>query len=143
MKISSKTRYALRTVLDLAIQKDTGVVRVSDIARRQDIPHKFLEQILLLLKGGGIVGSRRGAKGGYFLLKRPEEISLGVVIRLTEESLMTPPVTPEDEAGGDAFSELWEGINAYIIHALDSVSVAEMCVKAEGRRQRQSLEYSI
>jgi len=142
MKISSKTRYALRTVLDLAVQKETGVVRVTDIARRQNIPHKFLEQILLLLKGGGIVGSRRGAKGGYFLLKAPEEISLGDVVSLTEESLMTVPRV-DDGSQGDAFSDVWEAINAHVVSTLNSVSVAEMCERDDNLRRQRALEYSI
>ena len=76
------------TVMDLAMYRNTGVIKVADIARRQSIPQKFLEQILLLLKGAGIVTSRRGSKGGYLLTRPASEISLASIVRLTEASLL-------------------------------------------------------
>ena len=96
MKISSRSRYALLTVLDLTIQRSAGVSKVHDIARRQQIPQKFLEQILLVLKSGGLVASKRGAKGGYRLKKEPETISVADVLALTEDAVMASATAAAD-----------------------------------------------
>jgi Rrf2 family protein len=84
MKITFKGDYALKTVLDLALNHDAGLVTIVDISKRLDIPKKFLEQILLDLKKGGFVNSRRGKEGGYYLSKKPSEISVGDVIRFID-----------------------------------------------------------
>ena len=82
MRISFKGDYALKTILDLSLNYGKRQVKISDIANRQDIPIKYLEQLLLLLKGAGYVNSKRGSQGGYFLTKQPEKITLGEIIRL-------------------------------------------------------------
>jgi Rrf2 family protein len=79
--ISSRAKYATRAILDLAQHEDGHPVQASDIAQRQQIPVKFLEQILLFLKRSGFVNSRKGPGGGYFLAKPPAEITLGAVVR--------------------------------------------------------------
>ncbi|MCE9613388.1 MAG: Rrf2 family transcriptional regulator [Lentisphaerae bacterium] len=141
MKVSSKTQYALNTVLDLALHHNTGVVRVADISRRQGIPQKFLEQILMVLKSGGIVGSKRGAKGGYFLLRPAAEITLASVVRLTEETLLS------DEAAGNAndrntpYEKVWQDINAYVTRHLEGLTVQMMCEQASA--MSRVLEFSI
>ena len=84
MNISVKGEYALHAIFDLASQPGRDPVRIADIARRQQIPQKFLELILASLKQGGFVESRRGAEGGYLLARRPEAISVGEVLRFVE-----------------------------------------------------------
>jgi Rrf2 family protein len=85
MKISSKGDYALRTILTLALKIDENrPVRLPEIAELNNIPVKFLEQIMIQLKSAGLVTSRRGRHGGYLLAKTPENISLGEVIRLID-----------------------------------------------------------
>src|SRR3954447_17594204 len=84
MNISVKGEYALHAVFDLAQQKPGEPVKIADIAKRQDIPQKFLELILAGLKQGGFVESRRGAEGGYLLARPPEAITVGEVLRFVE-----------------------------------------------------------
>jgi Rrf2 family protein len=85
MKLAAKTEYACLAMLELAIRYDLGEpVRVRTIADEHGIPARFLVQILLQLKGAGFVASTRGAAGGYQLIKRPEEISLGQVMAVIE-----------------------------------------------------------
>lgn len=87
MKISTRGRYALRLMLDLALSDSEKPVRVKEIAERQEISEKYLEQIISILNKAGYVRSVRGPQGGYFLAKRPEEYTVGMILRLTEGSL--------------------------------------------------------
>lgn len=84
MKISFKGDYALKIILDLALHYDRDIIPIKDISRRQDIPERFLEQIVTVLKGGGYVKTVRGPRGGISLAKRPREIRLGEIIRLMD-----------------------------------------------------------
>ncbi len=86
MKLSSKAEYALRALLDLALHHDEGLVQISDVARRTNIPIKYLEQIMLTLKSAGILSSKRGVGGGYSLARPPEDISMGEVLSLLDGS---------------------------------------------------------
>ena len=86
--ISQKSKYALRALLALARVAPGETMRIAAIAARETIPKKFLEQILLELKRAGLVASRRGKHGGYLLLRRPEEIVFGEVLRLMEGPLV-------------------------------------------------------
>ncbi|AXE66432.1 BadM/Rrf2 family transcriptional regulator [Hyphomonas polymorpha PS728] len=89
--ISQKAKYALRALLALAEAEEGAPVFIADIAESQAIPRKFLEQILLELKHSGIVVSRRGKTGGYLLLRRPEAITFGEVLRIVEGPLAPLP----------------------------------------------------
>ena len=87
MKVSTKGRYALRLMLDLA-QNNTGeMIRVKEISERQGISEKYLEQIITMLKKANYVKSLRGAQGGYRLAKEPEEYTVGMILRLTEGNM--------------------------------------------------------
>lgn len=88
MKISTKGRYALRLMLDLALHEQSGYVPIKAIAERQDISDKYLEQIISILARAGFVKSVRGAGGGYKLAKTPAEYTVGMILRLTEEVLL-------------------------------------------------------
>ncbi len=87
MKFSKKSEYGLRALLELTAAYDQTVLQRHEIAKRQHIPVEFLEQILLALKRAGLLASRRGMKGGYTLIKSPEEITLGQVIRILDGPL--------------------------------------------------------
>ena len=87
MKISTKGRYALRLMLDLATYAKERPVSLKDVANRQDISEKYLEQIMSTLNKAGYVRSIRGAQGGYLLTKLPEEYTVGMILRLTEGDL--------------------------------------------------------
>src|SRR3954453_13273150 len=87
MKLSLRGEYALRALLVLGLNYDESVVRIQTISDEQNIPKRFLEQILNDLKSAGLVQSKRGVAGGYRLARRPEEISLAAVIRHLEGAL--------------------------------------------------------
>lgn len=87
MKLSKKSEYGLRALLELTLAHGERTLQRQDIAQRQHIPIEFLEQILLALKRAGILSSRRGMKGGYTLIKQPEDVTLGQVIRILDGPL--------------------------------------------------------
>ena len=87
MKLSKKSEYGLRALLELTVAHGTTTLQRHDIAARQHIPVEFLEQILLALKRAGLLSSRRGMKGGYTLIKQPGDITLGQVIRILDGPL--------------------------------------------------------
>jgi Rrf2 family protein len=148
MKISRKTDYALKTVLDLALHGQQ-VVPGPDIARRQDIPLKFLEQILLALKGAGVVTSRRGKNGGYLLTKRPSKITLASVVRLSEGSLSLAPNAGEFLGPATAaevespLGEVWADIDDYIAAKLQEVTVQSLCDRVAQRSGVRGIQYVI
>jgi len=144
MKISVKGDYALRAMLDLCFYYDEGkVVSVTEISKRQNIPLKYLEQIMLLLKSAGYVGSKRGIGGGFFLLRHPSEISLGEIIRLIEGGI--GPVNYKKNSKGkqdmqveqDAFSEVWMKVTDAIKAIVDHVTFADMMRRTEELRQKR------
>ncbi|MDR3692054.1 MAG: Rrf2 family transcriptional regulator [Fimbriimonas sp.] len=98
--LSSRARYATRAILDLSIEFDKGPIQIQDIAERQNIPVKFLQQILVALKMTGFVQSRKGPGGGYSLAVPPQEITLGAVIRA-----MDGPIAPISCVSVTKFSE--------------------------------------
>jgi Rrf2 family cysteine metabolism transcriptional repressor len=87
MKLSKRGEYGLRAMQDLAAHYGEGPIPNKDLARRNNVPPRFLEQILLTLKHGQIVHSRKGPRGGYYLARPPEEISLAEVVRLLDGPL--------------------------------------------------------
>lgn len=87
MRLSKKCEYACLALIELARQYDTGLTQIADIAERNDIPKKFLEQILILLKNAGYIRSYRGARGGYKLSKPPSEITLAQIMRLIDGAI--------------------------------------------------------
>lgn len=142
MRLSQKTEYALKTVLDLAQHGDEGVVSTTSIARRQNIPVKFLEQILIVLKNAGLVGSRRGPKGGYYLEKPPADISVGAIVRLTE-SQPPQPSADDPDAAYCPFAEVWSEIEEHIHETLEGLSIVEMCRRVKEHSEQQSNAYVI
>ena len=121
MNISVKGEYALQAILDLAAQRPGEAIRIADIARRQNIPQKFLELILAGLKQGGFVDSRRGAEGGYLLARPPDSITIGEVLR-SMENLKTPARTHAD----DPFSDIWARVEAAVSDVLDQTTFSEL-----------------
>ncbi len=97
MRISTKGRYALRLMLDLAANNTGNPISLKDVAKRQNISDKYLEQIISVLNKAGYVQSIRGAQGGYQLRKAPQEYTVGMILRLTEGSL-APVACVEDDA---------------------------------------------
>ncbi|MFA5858863.1 MAG: Rrf2 family transcriptional regulator [Elusimicrobiota bacterium] len=137
MKISFKGDYALKTILDLSLHYGQGVVLARDIAKRQDIPLKYLEQILLTLKGAGYVQSKRGPAGGYLLTKLPEQITIGEIVRLMEGP--TSPITCVSSSGyakcSDEhlcpFRSMWVEVKDAINEIVDKTTFKDICAKAK------------
>lgn len=131
MKISTKGRYALRLMLDLA-QNNTGEpIRIKDIAARQGISDKYLEQIISTLNKAGYVKSIRGPQGGYRLTRDPERYTVGMILRLTEGSL-APVACLEDEVNTCerqdicATLRLWQMLNKAISDVVDQVTLVDL-----------------
>src|SRR5271166_4490352 len=122
MNISVKGEYALQAIFDLALQSPGEPVKIADIARRQEIPQKFLELILASLKQGGFVESRRGAEGGYLLARPAESITVGDVLRFVEGHRGARGSSRKQET--DAFTELWRKVDDAVSTVVDRTSFA-------------------
>ena len=131
MKISTKGRYALRLMLDLAMNGENNVVRIKDIAERQQISDKYLEQIISVLNNAGYVRSTRGPQGGYSLRKAPEEYPVGDILRLTEGSLapvecLATAENPCPKQQKCATIMLWEKVDKAIRDVVDHVTLQDL-----------------
>lgn len=131
MKISTKGRYATRIMLDLALHNTGQCIKVKDIAARQGISEKYLEQIISILNKAGYVKSVRGAQGGYRLAKAPEAYTVGMILRLTEGSMSPVPCLDEDaQACGRCDScgtlPVWKKLHSAISQVIDSVTIADL-----------------
>jgi len=128
MKISTKGRYALRMLLDLAERKDEGFIALKDIAERQGISKKYLEQIVTLLNSSDMLRTNRGYQGGYMLARAPEQYTVGQVLKITEGSLC-PVACMEDEpnvCGRSGFCKtlpVWRGLERVINDYLDNITL--------------------
>lgn len=131
MKISTKGRYALRLMLDLALNNTGEPIRIKDIAARQEISDKYLEQIISTLNKAGYVKSIRGPQGGYRLAKEPEKYTVGMILRLTEGSLAPVSCLEEDintcERQETCVTlRLWQMLNTAISDVVDKVTLADL-----------------
>ncbi len=133
MKISTKGRYALRFMLDLAVHEDKFIA-LKDVAQRQNISKKYLEQIVPLLNKSGMLITNRGYQGGYRLAKKPSEYSVGDILRITEGSLApvscldTDPILCERNSACPTL-DLWKGLYKVITDYLDSVTLQDIVDK--------------
>ena len=130
MKLSTKTRYGTRILVELALNLNKGAVQVSRIAASQKIPVKYLEQLLRTLKLSGIVKSVRGPKGGHLLAQNPEDISLGKIVRLFEgqTDLVECVSSPEkcDMASECLVRQAWYDATRVLYDKLDGISIADL-----------------
>ncbi len=134
MKISAKTEYACVAMLELAAHYSTGQpVRVRGIAERHGIPSRFLVQILLQLKGAGLVASVRGAAGGYRMVRPPNEVSLGQVMEAIDgngEEEISTAASP-DSSVVRVLMDTWRDVRAIQREALNKISLAELLERAK------------
>lgn len=124
LTISVKGEYALQAIFDLASQRPGEPVRIAEIARRQQIPQKFLELILASLKQGGFVESRRGAEGGYLLARPPENLSVGEVLRFVEGP--APHKGRGRHPGETPFTEMWDQVDRAVSGIVDHTTFADL-----------------
>ena len=131
MKISTRGRYALRMMLDMALTDSGKPVRVKEIAERQEISEKYMEQIMSILNKAGFVRSSRGPQGGYFLTRKPEEYTVGMILRLTEGSLSPVDCLDEGTEGCPRQEEcvtfiLWKQLDEAIRGVVDKVTLQDL-----------------
>ena len=151
--LSSRAKYATRALLELTLHHDRRPVQIHDIAERQNIPIKFLEQILLSLKRAGFVQSRKGPGGGYFLAKSPNEITLGAVVRA-----MDGPIAPISCVSVSGYMEcgcpdpetcglraIWKEARNALAMVMDNTSFADIRERHEAMQSEQGsfLDYVI
>lgn len=124
MNVSVKGEYALQAIFDLSSHPGPDPVKIAEIARRQQIPQKFLELILASLKQGGFVESRRGAEGGYLLARRAESITVGEVLRFVEGR--QEERSRQRRQSETALTDLWERVDRAIDTILDNANFAQL-----------------
>jgi Rrf2 family protein len=155
MRISAKGDYAIRAMTDLALQggsdgRDGAGPRIpiQDVARRQGIPQRYLEQVLLLLKRAGFLDSKRGSTGGYRLARSPDAISVGEVLRAVEGRLTPleiaghdvrrsrggPPRGAPARNGAGDLAELWAEVAEAVARVVDNTTVADLAERVRARR---------
>lgn len=129
MKISTKGRYGLRAIVDLAVNSSGEHIPLSTIAKRQDISVNYLEQVFSTLKNVGLIKSIKGAKGGYVLTRDPSDIKVGEILRILEGDLSI--IDDSNDKGNDAVKKcinimLWDKINDNINKIVDSITIEDL-----------------
>lgn len=146
MRITYKGDYSLKTILELTVHYGNGVVTIHDLAKRMDIPPKFLEQVLLELKRGGFVESRRGKVGGYLLAKPPSQITVGDVVRYIDGPI-DPIACLEKSYSGCKdtyrclFRGIWQKVHKATADIIDNITFEELVRKV--KKQKEALVYQI
>lgn len=146
MKLSTKSRYGLRALFDIAFHSGMLPGQIKDISRRQQISPRYLEQIFQELKKAGLLKSKRGPQGGYRLTRKPEEITVLDVIRATEGRLALVECENSDKesCGFDSqcvTQQVWRGAAKALADYLAGVSLADLCGMAREMGVEQELDH--
>ena len=149
MRLSKKSEYAIRALVEIAMEahvRRNGLIQIPKVAERTNIPEKFLEQILLALRNGGILKSKRGVEGGYSLAKATNEITLGEVIRLQDGPLAPIPCVslsayepcscPDQESCGLHIA--MQQVRDALANVLDNYKLSRLIEEVQGRRTLQN-----
>lgn len=138
MKISTKGRYALRLMVDLALSGQGQPISLKDVAQRQQLSDKYLEQIVTPLSRAGLVRSVRGAGGGYLLTRRPEEYTVGEILRPLEGDLAPVECATDadfcERCGECVTVELWREIHRAVSQVVDRTTLADLVERYEDRQ---------
>ncbi len=147
MRLSTQSRYGVRAIFDIAYHSEGLETQVREISRRQGISQRYLEQIFQKLKKAGIVGSKRGPSGGYFLGKKPEEITVGEVVRITEGGIdpvlcvsAEDSTQPCGRSGGCVTQVIWNEAGKRLKEYLDSVTIGDLCKLAKEMGMKKDLD---
>ena len=149
MKISTKGDYATRGMQDLALHYGKGPIPIEDIARRQHLPVRYLEQILLSLKRAGFLESKRGVSGGYYLAKHPREITVGAIIRVMEGPIIQIFCVGSGkreiciEEPHCSLRDIWADVRDAVVKILDHITLEDLCQQIRVKRERHELTYQI
>ncbi|HKA87807.1 MAG TPA: Rrf2 family transcriptional regulator [Haliangiales bacterium] len=130
MRLQAKTRYGVRAVFDIAFHQTEGAVQAKDIARREEIPLRYLEQIFQDLKRAGIVESRRGPRGGYTLRRSPDDLRLGEVVRALQGSVEVDIEHDAGSPGGRVTASLWRELQDHVGAWFDGVTFGDLVRRA-------------
>ena len=144
MKLSTRTRYGIRAILELAENTGKGPLQIRTIAQRQAISVKYLEQLMAMLKSAGFVRSIRGSKGGYVLAKAANQIKLSDCFNVLEGTVTTVECVDNDSfcarAADCVVRDVWAQVQQAIENVLESVTLQDLVEKAKGKN---ALNYNI
>lgn len=139
MKLSTRGRYGVRAMLELAMGKGKGPIPLRDLASQQEISAKYLEQLLIPLKGAGLVKSVRGARGGYMLAADPEKVSLYDIVRSLEGPLAPVECVQDpqycDRVGGCTVHLVWGEMGSLLVRFLGDISLADLVERQREKNQ--------
>ncbi len=135
MKISTRGRYAIRTMVDLAQHSGEGLVTLKDVAARQELSQKYLEQIVTQLSKGGLVKGIRGPQGGYRLAREPKDYNIGEILELVEGSLapvecLESDVNACDRCASCATLDMWSGLYKVVTDYLGNITLQDVVDRA-------------
>ncbi|MFZ5633052.1 MAG: RrF2 family transcriptional regulator [Bacillota bacterium] len=145
MRLSTRGHYGLKAMFDLAQHYGAGPIPLKSVAERQNISGHYLEQLIAVLRKGGLVKSVRGSRGGYVLARSPGEIRVGDVIRIVEGPIAPVECVSEfktaecDQADSCITRTVWAKVRDSIAQVMDSITLADMC-REEEERSRQDRE---
>lgn len=141
MKLSTKGRYGVQALFELALHEGAGPISLKLIAERQSLSEHYLEQLAAPLRKAGLITSVRGAQGGYVLGRPAAKITVGDVLRVLEG----PLDADEEEPGATASptSDVWRRVRQAIIDVVDSITLADLVAEANDQIARQNLTFSI
>ena len=145
MKISTKGRYALRMLIDLAEHQEEGYISLKEISGRQNISKKYLEQIIPIFNKNNILRANRGSQGGYRLTRPPKDYTVGEILRLAEGSLEPVDCLDHDPIGCDRSADcptlpIWQGLSKVINEYLDGITLQDI---VDQQRARYGNDYII
>jgi Rrf2 family protein len=150
VKLSNKGRYGVRALYDIAFHNEGRPTQIREIAERELIPMRFLEQIFQDLKRAGLIGSKRGPRGGYHLARPAAEISLGDVIRALEGPVAVMLAADDERArrgGPDAIAAVFRDVAASVERCFDAVTIADVCERGASlgvkKKTREQTSYAI
>lgn len=150
MRLSTKSRYGLRAMFDIAYNCGNAPTQIQDISRRQHISQRYLEQIFQSLKKGGILTSKRGPQGGYMLAREPQEITLREIIQATEGDLLLVECASKGrkktgcEFDGICVTQsVWQGAAAHLNDYFATITLKDLCDRGEtmGVRREEDLRF--
>jgi Rrf2 family cysteine metabolism transcriptional repressor len=147
MKLSTKGRYGVRALLDLALHQGEGLVQLKEIARRQEFSLQYLEHLIAPLIAAGLVKSTRGARGGVLLLKPPSEVKLSEVVQILEGSIAlvdcvnNPAICPR--SASCVTRDIWIEMKRAMSHVLDSTTLQDLVERQKQKRQSETGMYYI
>jgi Rrf2 family cysteine metabolism transcriptional repressor len=147
MKLSTKGRYAVRAMLDLALHYGEGPILLKDVAKREHISERYLEQIILSLKAAGLVNSTRGARGGFMLTKPPSQIRLIEVMQVSEGSMAPVECVSDPEVCSRSSlcvtRDIWSEMTEAMSGILESTTLQDLIQRQREKEQPKARMYYI